>query len=283
MPPPAAAPAAAPPRMRFVKPAEDVDAVEVPQLRRNPLWTWLGLAVLVGGGIALFLTLRSQGETLTAGEKAAAEERARKEKAHQDEERRLRAEQADPGAIVVNSDKDGDGVWLLLGRTPFDSIPLKTSAVWEMRVELEGYKTQDVRVGGPGWKGKPEDLRATIEVTLVPGTDQPALPALPPAPPASDQAGLVDGSGSLHAESTPAGAAVWLLVGVTNTVNLSGIEAGRDYELKVTRESHVPGYVRVTAEEWRKGGNPALPLSAAPKHDVVHKSVELVPAPKKPR
>jgi serine/threonine protein kinase len=266
-------------RMKFVKPADDVDDVPVPSLKRSPVWTWLGLIVLLAGGAGLFFYMRKQGKELTAGEKAAAESRAQKEKERDELERRLRAEQADPGSIRVTSTPDGAAVWLLLGRTPFDSIPLKTQAVWEMRVELEGHQTQDVRVGGAGWTGKPEDLRASIDVTLKAGTNTPALPAMPPEPPASDRAGLVDGSGSLKATSRPEGAAVWLLVGVTNSMELQGIEAGQPYELRVQKDGFVPGYVRVTGEEWRQGGDPALPLSAAPKREVIEKSVTLVPAP----
>jgi hypothetical protein len=218
---------------------------------------------------------------MSAAEKAAAESRATKEKERDELERRLRAEQADPGSIRVASTPDGAAVWLLLGRTPFDSIPLKTLSVWEMRVELEGHKTQDVRVGGAGWTGKPEGLRASIDVKLEAGTNEPPLAAMPPEPPASDRAGLVDGSGSLRATSKPEGAAVWLLVGVTNSMELQGIEAGQSYELRVQKDGFVPGYVRITGEEWRRGGDPDLPLSVAPKREVIERNVELVPAPKK--
>ena len=72
---------------------------------------------------------------------------------------------------------------------------------------------------------------------------------------------------------------MWLLVGITNSMELQGIEAGQPYELRVQKDGFVPGYVRVTGEEWRQGGDPALPLSAAPKRDVIEKSVTLVPAP----
>lgn len=272
---------AEPPRMKFVKPADDVADVPVPSLKRNPLWTWLGILILIAGGAMLFIQLRKQGRELTSAEKAAAESRAKQEKERDELERRLRAEQADPGSIRVTSQPDGAAVWLLLGRTPFDSIPHKTLSVWEMRVELEGHKTQDVRVGGAGWTGKAEDLRASIDVKLEPGTNTPSLPAMPPAPPASDRAGLVDGSGSLRATSKPEGAAVWLLVGVTNSMELTGIEAGQPYELRVQKDGFVPGYVRITGEEWRQGGDPGLPLSAAPKREVIERSVELVPAPPK--
>jgi serine/threonine protein kinase len=276
---PAAAVAA--PRMVFSKPADEVEEVPVPSLKRSPIWTWLGLIILLAGGAALVFYLKKQGTELSAGEKAAKAEREKKEKERDALEQRLRAEQADPGTIRVSSTPDGAAVWLLLGRTPFDSIPLKTQAVWEMRVELDGHKTQDVRVGGAGWTGKPEDLRASIDVKLEAGTNEPPLPAMPPEPPASDRAGLVDGSGSLHATSKPEGAAVWLLVGITNSMELSGIEAGQSYELRVTKDGFVPGYVRITGEEWRQGGDPNLPLSAAPKREVIDKTVELVPATKK--
>ena len=232
----------------------------------------------------MFVMLRKQGKELSAGEKAAAAERAKKDKEAEDLERRLRSEQADPGTIRVRSTPDGAAVWLLLGRTPFDSIALKTKSVWEMRVELDGHQSQDVRVGGTGWTGSTEDRKARIDVTLVAGENKPALPAMPAAPPAADQVGLTDGSGTLHAESKPAGAAVWLLVGQTNTMELSGIEAGQAYELRALLDGFLPGYVRVTAEEWRQGGDPRLPLSAAPKREVIERSVELSPSPaKKPR
>jgi hypothetical protein len=74
---------------------------------------------------------------------------------------------------------------------------------------------------------------------------------------------------------------VWLLVGVTGSMNLGGIEAGRDYELRVVKDGYVPGYVRITAEEWRSGGDPRLPLSAAPKKATIEKDVALVREPRR--
>ncbi len=287
VPPPAAAapPPNEAPKMRFVRPADEPDAhPPVPSLKRSPIWTVLGLLVIVGVGGFLGYRLVLQKDELSAAEKAAAAEKERKEKEAQDLTRRLTAEQADPGTIEIRSTPDEAAVWVLLGRTPFDSMHLKTKNVWELRVELEGHVTQDVRIGGAGWTGPDQDRKASIDIKLVAGENQPPLPAMPPAPPASDQAGLVDGSGTLHATSTPPGAAVWLLVGVTNTMSLSGIEAGQSYELKVTKDGFLPGYVRIAAEEWRQGGDPRLPLSAAPKRERLERSVELTPAPaKKPR
>src|SRR5207237_342860 len=83
-----------------------------------------------------------------------AQDRAQKAEQAATLERRLRAEQVVPGTIVVHSRPDEAAVWLLLGRTPFDSIALSTENVWELRVELEGYAAQDVRVGGAAADGR---------------------------------------------------------------------------------------------------------------------------------
>jgi len=74
---------------------------------------------------------------------------------------------------------------------------------------------------------------------------------------------------------------VWLLVGKSNTMKLEGIEAGRDYELKVLKDGYTPGYVSIKAEDWRNGGDPRLPLSAAPKHGLLERTVTLVELPKR--
>ena len=88
------------------------------------------------------------------------------------------------------------------------------------------------------------------------------------------------GAGRLAVTTTPPGAAVWLLVGVTDTMALEGIEAGRDYDLKVTKDGFAPAFLRFAADDWRAGGDPALPLSAAPKKATLERTVELVPAPR---
>jgi hypothetical protein len=94
------------------------------------------------------------------------------------------------------------------------------------------------------------------------------------------QRGLSQGRGVIHVETTPGGAAVWLLVGKSGSMKLEGIEAGRDYELKVVKPGYTPGYVHIKAEEWRNGGDPRLPLSAAPKHPLLERTVTLVELPR---
>jgi hypothetical protein len=105
------------------------------------------------------------------------------------------------------------------------------------------------------------------------------MPAWAPEVLADMQRGLSAGRGVIHVESTPQGAAVWLLVGKSGSMKLEGIEAGRDYELKVVKAGYTPGYVHIKAEEWRSGGDPRLPLSAAPKHALLERTVTLVELP----
>ncbi len=240
-------------------------------------WLWLTL-LAIGGAALAFALVRQKGE-LTAGEKAARDRKAVARAEQEDLERRLRAAQADPGAVRVHSRPDNAGVWLLLGRAPFESISLRTDQAWELRVELDGYQARDLRVGARGWQGADNTRHAALDVALDPGTLARPLPAIPAEPPA-DEARGVSGAGRLAVTSTPPGAAVWLLVGVTDTMELDGIEAGRDYELKVTKDGFAPGFVRFAADDWRAGGDPALPLSAAPKRPLLERTVELAAAPR---
>ena len=87
------------------------------------------------------------------------------------------------------------------------------------------------------------------------------------------------GKGRLKVVTSPQGAAVYLLVGQTNQMELAGVEAARDYEFKLTRDGYLPGFVRIAAEDWRNGGDPSLPLRGAPLRGTLERSVELVPAP----
>ena len=231
------------------------------------------------GGAALAFALVRQKDELSAGEKAARDRKLVAKAQQDDLARRLQAAAADPGAVRVHSRPDNAGVWLLLGRAPLESISLKTDQAWELRVELEGYQPQDRRVGARDWQGRGDAHRATLDVTLATGALETPLPSIPPEPSAADGRGLA-GAGKLTVTTTPPGAAVWLLVGITDTMELDGIEAGRDYELKVTKDGFAPGFIRFAAEEWRGGGDAALPLSAAPKKSVLERTVELVAAPR---
>ena len=139
----------------------------------------------------------------------------------------------------------------------------------------------DVEVDGPAWQVQPGGaVRANIGGPIDPGSGrlQAMPPAVPPSLHFSEPPRPKGERGVIHVESTPPGAAVWLFIGVSNHVELSGIEAGRDYDLRVTKDGFVPGFTHITAEEWRNGGDPKLPLSSAPKKSVIERAVKLLPS-----
>lgn len=277
-PPPPAPAAEETPRRRAVALVEPPAAIEPPKLGRS--WSWLWGLLVVAAGAALAWGISRQGDELSAGEKAAAAERQKKEDAAKAIEAQLRDLKAKAGTVRITSEPDQAVVWLLLGRTPMESIALGTNNIWELRLELEGHQPVDTRVGGNTWSGSKDDQRASITVPLAATAQPKALPVQPPEPPPGERGGIADGRGRLKVETTPAGAQVWLFVGTTNTMALGGIEAGRDYEFRVVRDGHAPAYVRIAADEWRDGGDPAVPLAAAPKKKELERNVVLTPAPR---
>lgn len=240
--------------------------------------TWLWLFLIAGAAAVLVWVVVRGGKTYDQRKHAHDQEVVDQQKRAAAKTAELTAELPDPGGIQVTSTPDGAAVWLMLGRTPFDSMGLPSGMVHELRVELDGYQSRDVDVGGRDWTHDGKANVAHVAVTLELGDGKP-LPAVPPKPDPALSDGLVEGRGVLHVESTPPGAAVWLLVGVTNSMDLEGIEAGRDYELKVVKDGFLPGHVHINAEDWRDGGDPKLPLSAAPKKAVMERAVTLTPAP----
>ncbi|MBK9033589.1 MAG: protein kinase [Myxococcales bacterium] len=287
-PAPVPEPAPAPPKPRRVAtPMTEVVPELAPPRLTSPWKSWviggISVAVLAGGGYVLVTGMNRQGKEIEEGKAEAARKRAETEAANRELEQRLRDNKAKPGNITVRSTPDLATVWLLLGRAPFESIQLATTTIWELRVELEGYQPQDLHVVGSQWSGTDDALRASITVKLAPlAGDAKPLPAMPAAPTAREQPGPPKGKGRLSVTTDPPGAAVYLLVGQTNTMELAGVEAARDYEFKLTRDGSVPGFVRVAAEDWRNGGDPNVPLRGAPLHGSIERSVELVPAPTRP-
>jgi len=281
VPVPAATVEAAPVRRKLATPLVDEPGpVEPPSLGRSKTWLWATIVVAVAAALAVGIKL--QGNTLSSKQKAAAAERQRRADEAEQLTKQLEGLKDRPGTIRLTADSDYGTVWLLLGRAPFDSIAITTANVWQVRVELEGYQPVDVDVIGSQWTGDKAVAQATISVPLTPSASASAkpLPKLPPDP--VGKLGLLDGRGRLKVETTPPGAAVWLFVGQTNHMELSGLTAGRDYEFKVVTDGFMPAYLRVAAEDWRAGGDPNLPLSAAPLKPSIDQRVELVPDPKKP-
>ena len=101
---------------------------------------------------------------------------------------------------------------------------------------------------------------------------------MPPKPP--DGGTFTPGRGPIHIESTPSGAEVWMYIGMTNNVELSGIRAGMPYELRVLADGFLPGYISVTADEWRENPNDTkTPIDSAKKKAVLEKNIDLVADP----
>jgi len=221
-----------------------------------------------------------------AAKQTEAEKKAAAEKAQHDAIEDL----PDPGAIRVSSNPPQAGVWLKIGRTPVTSIPLTSSQMHEIRVEgVDGYDPIDTQVVAAHWNGDKAHRKAQIAITLKPSAKDPKtgkptqlkLPVMPPKPP--DATGFPPGRGTIEVTSTPASAEVWMYIGMTNNVELNGIQAGVAYELRVLADGYLPGYISVTADEWRDGGDPSVPINRAKKKSVLEKSVDLVADPNAPK
>lgn len=163
------------------------------------------------------------------------------------ERQRLEALQPTPGTIEITSEPGGGAVWLLLGRTPVETMPLPAATIHDIRLEHEGYRTLDVRVTGEAWTGDGAEVSGTLEDGTAPA------PAAPPVPERMDTGAT--GQGPIRVTSTPAGAQAWLLVGFTPQMRLQGIRAGGAYELKVVKEGYRPAFVIVEAADWHPGGD----------------------------
>jgi hypothetical protein len=48
--------------------------------------------------------------------------------------------------VVIDSDVAGAAVWMNLGKTPVDSLPLSSAGIYELRVQQDGCKASDVVV-----------------------------------------------------------------------------------------------------------------------------------------
>lgn len=238
-------------------------AINLGKRRGLGMVLWL-LLVLAGGG-ALFWVVRQQ-NALREQSEANARATEAKQREILDQHR---AAQPRSGRILIDSEPAEAAVWMLLGRTPLQSDKLSAAMVHELRLELDGYQPQDLRVVGKHWRGEGEALHAEISAHLQPGTLDEPLPAYPPEPTPEDREGLPQGEGSIHVTSEPLGAQVWLLVGITPGVNVS-VTAGADYELELLKDGHLPGVVVVRAGDWKNAEDQS-----------VSRSVTLQPQPKK--
>ena len=192
-------------------------------------------------------------------ERRAAEQRAA-DRADKDALARHQAAQPVPVELSIISPEPDAAVWLLLGSTPLDSLPMSAAMVHELRLEADGYRPADVRVTGYQWKEDGGVLRATVTATLAPGAPRAPVPAFPPAGAGAAPPPGPRGRGVVHVDSDPPGAQVWLLIGFTPRATIAGLEAGRDYQVKVLKDGFRPGTAAVRSEEWYLSG-PGGPVS----------------------
>jgi serine/threonine protein kinase len=217
---------------------------------RLPRMLWA--AVIAFALAALGMVIYTQAD-LFHPERRAAEERAA-DRADRDALARHEASQPVPVELSVTSTEADAAVWLLLGRTPLESLPMSAAMVHELRLERDGYHPSDVRVTGYQWKEEGGALRASVTSTLTPGEPRAPVPSFPPAGAGAAPPSGPGGRGVVHVESDPAGAHVWLLIGFTPRATIAGLEAGRDYQVKVLKDGFRPGTAAVRAEEWYLSG-----------------------------
>jgi hypothetical protein len=253
--------AAGPVAVAAIQPPPRIDDVQAPDLMlssrgKRGFGSLLWLILVVGAAGTLIWVVRNQMSL-----REQAEEQAQANEARQQELLRSHlAAQPKSGRIAVESEPAEAAVWMLLGRTPLETEPFSASMVHELRLELDGYAPQDVRVAGTHWRGEEDSPHAEVSARLAPGTPERPLPAYPPEPSAEAMQGLREGQGSIHVTSEPPGAQVWLLVGITPGVEIMAT-AGADYELEVVKDGYLPGIVVVRAADWQKAGDQSVERS----------------------
>ncbi|MFT3692642.1 MAG: protein kinase [Kofleriaceae bacterium] len=263
-------------------PMPEVDASQMRVKSRSG--TIIGILVLAIAGGAIYMIVRNFDKQDQANDEAKKQHLIDEENAAKKQHDLIEA-LPDPGTINVTSTPPQAGVWLKLGtgRTPIDSIPLGSEMMHEIRLEgVDGYDPIDAQVMAANWTAPdPKDKHRSASITVAmtkSGKDGPAkLPAMPPKPPEGGT--FTPGRGIIHIDSTPKGAEVWMYIGMTNNVALSGIQAGQPYELRVLADGYLPGYISVTPDEWRQNPNDKTPIDSAKKKSSLDKDVQLVADP----
>lgn len=246
----------------------------------------IALVVVVGGGIGFYKIYQDQ-----VAERAAKKQRDAEAKARADEQTRLATESlADRGAIKMSVTPPEASIWIKLGRTSSDALfPLSSAQMHRIRIELDGYQGIDTEILPAMWTGTGLARKSSVNVVLkAVAKDKKTgkslaepLPARPPNLAVEPKDGQ-PGEGLVRLETTPPGAEVWLLIGYGNTSVPFPTIAGRPYEVRALMDGYKPGYAQVSAEEWRAGGDPNIPLDRAKKKEVIEKSIELVVDPDAP-
>jgi serine/threonine protein kinase len=264
------------------RPASDVHGLFAagyqPPARRGRVLFWLALTI--GAASALGAFLYTQTDLFDPGRKAAEERDA--ERATEEALARHAAAQPVPVDLTITSPEPDAAVWLLLGRTPFESMSLSSAMVHELRFEHEGYLPLDLRVTGYEWKGDDKQARrAEVSAALVAGEPKGPVPAVGPEPASPPPPGP-PGRGVLAVTSTPAGAQVWMLIGFTPRATITGLPAGRDVEVKVLKDGFLPGFAAVKADDWYLSGREG-PVQPAIEREVLLAPARAARTPRKAR
>jgi hypothetical protein len=216
------------------------------QTRKPRTLLWVGIISFVAAGLGAVIYTQADAfhpERDQTRAMVAADEKERALAEH-------RRKQPVEGTLLIDASEAEVAVWLKLGRTPLESVAVKSSQVHEVRYELEGYKTLDEVVARPHWIGEGGQQRARQSVQLQPGPA--GAPAFPPQSAVRPAPGP-EGKGPMILGSEPAGAEVWLLIGFTPNVKFSGARVGRSYEIKLLKEGFRPSFASVTADDWMLG------------------------------
>ncbi|MGE0400209.1 MAG: protein kinase [Kofleriaceae bacterium] len=296
---PSPAPAAAAPRAVANLPEiPQMDDLPPPRLKSRALGI-ISMLVVIGGAVAFYYVYQDQ-------KAKTAEQKKREEQAKLDAEAESKRRQnalKDKGSIsykIEPPEARPASVWLKLGRSgpDFQTIPLTSSQMHRIRIELDGYQSVDTEVLAANWSAPEAPMagsgsavapaasrKATVNITLkAAGKSKDGkslaepLPARPPNL-AVEPTGFVPGEGPINIQTNPPGAEVWLLIGYGDTGMPFPTIAGRSYELRALMDGFKPGYASITDEEWRDGGNPNIPIDEAPKKATLEKTITLVPDP----
>ena len=281
-----------------------MDDLPPPRLKSRALGI-ISMLVVIGGAVGFYYIYQDQKAKTEAQKKK--DEQAKLD-AEAESKRRQNALK-DKGSItykVEPGEARGASVWLKLGRSAadFNTIPLSSSQMHRIRLELDGYQPVDTEVlaanwqtvGGASGSGSGSgsgsavgaglvQKKATVNITLKAvgkGKDGKSLAEpLPARPPnlAVEPTGFSPGEGPINIQTNPPGAEVWLLIGYGDTGVPFPTIAGRAYELRALMDGFKPGFVSITDEEWRDGGNPNIPIDEAPKKSTIEKTITLQPDP----
>lgn len=212
---------------------------------------WIAVIVFVLG--LVFAVAYTKTDFFNPGRRAAEEKN--QEAANQAALEELVRKQPQPGEIVVSSETEDAAVWLFLGHTPATSFRLPSSSIHEIRIDHEGFQSVHMNVAAQHWAGDETQRKALLSVSLLPKDESTVdLPAFPPEPnPPLAPGGK--GQGIVVVESEPAGAEVWMRIGETPEMRMSGIEAGKDYRFKVLKDGFLPAFAEVKESDWYLTGS----------------------------